>query len=183
MRNYPVSVPRDLLVDRCSTRDAFRSCHPATRCTGQPESHPCAEAGRRVSAGRSYPTHQGQPRQDARRPCPWVQLRRGAVMKGARQLHARCAPLSYAAHIHRVWGPRHESRRGIVQQGHGISVRAVNLFFVCESAWRARSGQLLQQDLGFLQVGGVKALGEPAVDQREQLTGLLPLALLLPQPA
>ena len=41
--------------------------------------------------------------------------------------------------------------------------------------------QLLQQCLGLLQVGGVKALGEPAVDRRQQLAGFGPLALLLPQ--
>ena len=36
--------------------------------------------------------------------------------------------------------------------------------------------------LGLLEIGGVKALGEPAVDRRQQLVGLGALALLLPQP-
>ena len=45
------------------------------------------------------------------------------------------------------------------------------------------SRQLLQQRLRVLEVGGVKALGEPAVDRRQQLLGLRPFALLLPQPA
>jgi hypothetical protein len=47
----------------------------------------------------------------------------------------------------------------------------------------ARSGQLFQQHLGLLQVDGVKALGEPVVDWRQELSGFGPLALLLPQPA
>ena len=45
------------------------------------------------------------------------------------------------------------------------------------------SPQLLQQRLGVLQVGRIKALGEPAVDRCQQLTGCGALALLLPQPA
>src|SRR5215475_4629111 len=43
--------------------------------------------------------------------------------------------------------------------------------------------QLLQQRLGFLEVGGVEALGEPAVDRREQVVRFLAFALLLPQAA
>ncbi len=39
-----------------------------------------------------------------------------------------------------------------------------------------------QQRLRLLQVSGVKALGEPTVDRRQQLAGLVPLALALPQP-
>ena len=42
--------------------------------------------------------------------------------------------------------------------------------------------QHLQQCLGLLQIGGVKALGEPGVDRCQQLTGFDALALLLPQP-
>ena len=45
------------------------------------------------------------------------------------------------------------------------------------------SPQLLQQRLGLLEVGGVKALGEPAVDWGQQLASLRALALLLPQAA
>src|SRR5262245_66320909 len=41
--------------------------------------------------------------------------------------------------------------------------------------------ELLQQRLRLLEVSGVKALGEPAVDRREQLVGFSMLALLLPQ--
>ena len=41
--------------------------------------------------------------------------------------------------------------------------------------------QRLQQRLGLLQVGGVKPLGEPAVDRCQQLVRFGPLALLLPQ--
>jgi hypothetical protein len=33
-----------------------------------------------------------------------------------------------------------------------------------------------------LQVGGVEAVGEPAVDRREQVVGLSPLTLLAPEP-
>jgi hypothetical protein len=42
------------------------------------------------------------------------------------------------------------------------------------------SCQRLEQRLGLLQVSGVKALGEPAVDRCEQVIGLLAFALLLP---
>jgi hypothetical protein len=56
-------------------------------------------------------------------------------------------------------------------------------------AWVGRTGvspgvalrQRVEQRLGLLEVGGVKALGEPAVDGRQQLMGLGALALLLPQ--
>src|SRR6516165_1665504 len=41
--------------------------------------------------------------------------------------------------------------------------------------------QRLQQRLGLLQVGGVKTLGEPAVDWGEQVIGFLAFALLLPE--
>ena len=42
--------------------------------------------------------------------------------------------------------------------------------------------QRVQQCLRLLQVRGVNALGEPAIDGREQAGGLRTLALLLPQP-
>ena len=42
---------------------------------------------------------------------------------------------------------------------------------------------MLEQCLGHLQISGLKALGEPAVDWGEHLVGLGSLALLLPQPA
>ena len=41
--------------------------------------------------------------------------------------------------------------------------------------------QFLQQRLGVLQIGGVKTLGEPAIDRREQLARCSALAVLLPQ--
>src|SRR5262245_6549383 len=41
--------------------------------------------------------------------------------------------------------------------------------------------QRVQQGLRFLQVEGVKALGEPAVDRRQQLVGFRTPVLLLPQ--
>ena len=43
------------------------------------------------------------------------------------------------------------------------------------------SRQLLQEYLGLLEVGGVKALGEPAVDRRQQRGGLRALPLLRPE--
>jgi hypothetical protein len=45
-----------------------------------------------------------------------------------------------------------------------------------------RSGQFGQQGFGLLQVGGVKPLGEPAINIRQELAGLVPLALPVPQP-
>ena len=43
------------------------------------------------------------------------------------------------------------------------------------------SGQLLQQRLGLLEVGGVKALGEPAIDRRQPLADPLMLTLVPPE--
>src|SRR5262249_57075983 len=43
--------------------------------------------------------------------------------------------------------------------------------------------QLLQQRLGLLEVGGVKALAEPAVNLCQHLVNFVTLALLLPQTA
>src|SRR5215468_11877597 len=44
-------------------------------------------------------------------------------------------------------------------------------------------GKRLYQCPGLAEVGGVKPLGEPMVDWRQQLAGSVALALLLPQPA
>ena len=44
-----------------------------------------------------------------------------------------------------------------------------------------RSCQRVEQRLGVLKVGRFEALGEPAVDGREQVVRLLPLAVLGPQ--
>src|SRR6185436_10698842 len=41
--------------------------------------------------------------------------------------------------------------------------------------------EFLQQRFRLLQVGGVKALGEPAVDRRQQRAGFSVLVLLLPE--
>src|SRR6266511_6207709 len=45
--------------------------------------------------------------------------------------------------------------------------RALDTFFIDNSSFA--SCQLVQQGLGLLEVDGVKALGEPAVDRRQQL--------------
>src|SRR5215217_3723251 len=42
--------------------------------------------------------------------------------------------------------------------------------------------ELFQQCLRLLEIGGVKALGEPAIDRREEFVGFGTPALLLPQP-
>ena len=42
--------------------------------------------------------------------------------------------------------------------------------------------QPFQQRLGLLEVGSVKALGEPAINLRQELVSFCALALLLPQP-
>ena len=43
--------------------------------------------------------------------------------------------------------------------------------------------QRIKQHLGFLQIGGIKTLGEPAVDRGQQLVCVGTPALALPQPA
>src|SRR5216683_527146 len=60
--------------------------------------------------------------------------------------------------------------------GHGDDLLSLTRFL-----YLTISPQLLQQCLGLLEVSGVKAFGEPAVDGCQQLVGLGPLALLLPQ--
>ena len=42
--------------------------------------------------------------------------------------------------------------------------------------------QFVQQRLRLFQIERIKALGEPAVDRREQIAGLMPLALIAPEP-
>ena len=42
--------------------------------------------------------------------------------------------------------------------------------------------QFVEQGLGLLQVQGVKALGEPAVDRSEKIAGLVPLPPISPKP-
>jgi hypothetical protein len=52
-----------------------------------------------------------------------------------------------------------------------------------DSRGAGRSGKLLQQRLGLLEICRIKALGEPAVNRCEQLVGFGALALPLPQPS
>src|SRR5262249_22631094 len=59
--------------------------------------------------------------------------------------------------------------------GRNVAVRYVSIAVLCP--------QLTEQCLGFLEVGGIKTLGDPAVDRSEQVVGLGALALLLPQAA
>ena len=47
---------------------------------------------------------------------------------------------------------------------------------------RGLASQFVEQSLGVLQVGGVEALGEPAVDLGEHRTRFVATALLLEQP-
>jgi hypothetical protein len=42
--------------------------------------------------------------------------------------------------------------------------------------------QFVEQRLGLFQIECIVAFGEPAVDRSEQITGLLPLALIAPEP-
>ena len=42
--------------------------------------------------------------------------------------------------------------------------------------------QLIEQRLRFLQIECIEALGEPAVDRSEEIAGLIPLALIAPEP-
>jgi hypothetical protein len=53
---------------------------------------------------------------------------------------------------------------------------------VPEAHVAALARKLLQQGLRLLEVGGVKPFGEPAIDLRQELSGFITLALLLPQP-
>ena len=66
---------------------------------------------------------------------------------------------------------------GVSCDGLGRTVAAV---YVCTTVL---SRQLLQQCLRVLEVSGVKPLGEPAVDWRQEVIGFLAFALLLPEPS
>src|SRR5262249_11284979 len=56
----------------------------------------------------------------------------------------------------------------------------------CVPSFTSRSnryiGELRKQRFGILQIGGVEALGEPAVDRRQKLACLGGFALVAPQP-
>ena len=98
-------------------------------------------------------------------------------------------------------GPGHtgSSRRGNSGRGEpasrGASWRRERLAGRAGRTWRKRkrtrvkppwilpSGQRSEERLGLLEVGGVKALGEPAIDRCQQRAGVGLLALLLPQPS
>jgi hypothetical protein len=50
------------------------------------------------------------------------------------------------------------------------------------SSQRNGSGELGQESLGLFQIGGIEALGEPAVDGREQISCRGPTDLFAPEP-
>jgi hypothetical protein len=58
----------------------------------------------------------------------------------------------------------------------GARLRACRRAMIEES--RERSPQLVQEPLRLFQIGGVEAFGEPAVDRREKIAGLLSFALI-----
>src|SRR6266511_2015380 len=60
--------------------------------------------------------------------------------------------------------------------GHGDDLLSLTRFL-----YLTISPQLLQQRLGLAQIGRVKALGEPAVDWRQEVAGFDSLTLALPQ--
>ena len=74
---------------------------------------------------------------------------------------------------------RHTGRRTAGAPWSGLQAGLATVDVRC---YRFLSREHCEQCLGFLEVGGVKALGEPAVDRREQSVRFHALALLLPQP-
>jgi hypothetical protein len=69
--------------------------------------------------------------------------------------------------------------------GYNINGLPSLLFLRClrkEGRFGRLYPQLLQKRLGLLEIGGVKALGEPVVDGAQQIVRLNTLALLLPKP-
>jgi hypothetical protein len=59
----------------------------------------------------------------------------------------------------------------------------LNLLVKLPNQYEVISSPFVKQRLRLLEVGGVKALGEPAVDRGEELARFAALALLLPQAA
>ena len=51
----------------------------------------------------------------------------------------------------------------------------------CNKFRHQNSLSVAEQRLGLLQVERVEAFGEPAVDRREKIAGLLPLPLIAPE--
>ena len=84
----------------------------------------------------------------------------------------RTSTLGVYAHVHTPYGSN-----GVPMKHHWA--------FCCRSVLGTLvlSPELLQQCLGLLQVGRVKALGEPAIDRCQEFMGFRALALLLPQAA
>jgi hypothetical protein len=74
--------------------------------------------------------------------------------------------------------PVPEWRERLVCSGRGgpqVDIRVGLL-----ACWRGGSRQLVEQRLCLLQIGGIKALDEPAVDRREEVAPLGAAALLSP---
>src|SRR4030095_13732402 len=92
-------------------------------------------------------------------------------------VHEHCQELSrlprpsyvHGAHIEKS----DDADKAWAKIGRNVAVRYVSITVLCP--------RLTEQCLGFLEVGGIKALGEPAVDRREQHVGFATLALLLLQ--
>src|SRR5882724_1081123 len=75
------------------------------------------------------------------------------------------------------WSLPEFSPRFFGDKAHGAKIPC----YQCGSKGKLGACQRLQQRPGLLQVGGVKALGEPAIDRCQQVVSLGALTLLLPQ--
>jgi hypothetical protein len=69
----------------------------------------------------------------------------------------------------------------LVASPSSYSKCALAAITVAHSRIQTWSAELVEQPLGVLQVGGVEALGEPAVDRREEIVGPSALALIAPE--
>src|SRR2546422_4808084 len=97
-----------------------------------------------------------------------------------RRVETRNEGLSCPQHLRPLCPPLHPmkcGKTGTMPPWHhrvrGLAPHALLL--------RSASREILEQRLGLLQVHGLKTLGEPAIDRRQQRRGLSPLALLLPE--
>ena len=95
----------------------------------------------------------------------------GAPLAGGRAQRGGGKP-GKPANLHRTMSPR--SLVTLTLTSEGVAEKAALL-----PAFLSR--QCLQQCFGVLEVGGVKALGEPVVYRGQQVISFFALALLLPQ--
>jgi hypothetical protein len=137
------------------------------------------EAGDAVEARGLKGLGQGHRRQDGGEPPGQQRLARP---RGAEQeqmiVRTPASPSPFRGHLDMTAANMAQAGAEVAQVPHSLPYHRGG---IRPGVVAVRSGERLQQRLGLLQVGRVKAFGEPAVDRRQQRMGFALLTLLLPQ--